>query len=295
MEQPIHQTQMTMSQHHQATTAIHPTVHMSAAAAAAAAAGLPPGSATSGPPGSTATSAGGPPPTHHPFLSSPALASPVSSTNTNTNHPNNPPLAANAPCSTLFVANLGQFVSEHELKEVFSSMPGFCRLRMHTKGTHNITSSSTTTTFTNTNTTTTNSTCTITNNTNNDTNITNSTISNNHKYTATALAAYGNGSYQQQHPFAATENVNHPVAFIEFNDARSAATAMQHLQGKYLLSSDREEASSELKASEGAGMESRHDLLNKKIERDLQPQQHHHHHQHQHHQQHQQFLMTTPT
>jgi RNA recognition motif-containing protein len=26
----------------------------------------------------------------------------------------------NAPCSTLFVANLGQFVSEHELKEIFS-------------------------------------------------------------------------------------------------------------------------------------------------------------------------------
>lgn len=24
-----------------------------------------------------------------------------------------------APCSTLFVANLGQFVSEHELKEIF--------------------------------------------------------------------------------------------------------------------------------------------------------------------------------
>lgn len=26
---------------------------------------------------------------------------------------------ANAPCSTLFVANLGQFVSEQELKELF--------------------------------------------------------------------------------------------------------------------------------------------------------------------------------
>ena len=28
--------------------------------------------------------------------------------------------AANAPCSTLFVANLGQFVSEQELKDLFS-------------------------------------------------------------------------------------------------------------------------------------------------------------------------------
>ncbi|XP_046649922.1 cell wall integrity protein scw1-like [Daphnia pulicaria] len=41
---------------------------------------------------------------------------------------------ANAPCSTLFVANLGQFVSEQELKELFGSFPGYCRLRMHNKG-----------------------------------------------------------------------------------------------------------------------------------------------------------------
>lgn len=56
------------------------------------------------------------------FLPSPALASPVGS-NGGSNHqqqPPNPPLAANAPCSTLFVANLGQFVSEHELKEMFA-------------------------------------------------------------------------------------------------------------------------------------------------------------------------------
>lgn len=105
-----------MTQHHQQATTLHPTaMHMSAAAAAVAAAGLPPGAAATGPPG--------PPPTghtaHHHFLSSPALASPVGSSN-NPAHPSNPPLAANAPCSTLFVANLGQFVSEHELKEVFS-------------------------------------------------------------------------------------------------------------------------------------------------------------------------------
>lgn len=107
---------MTMPQHHQQTTAIHPNMHMSAAAAAAAA-GLPPSGAATGPAGAAHQSGGHP--THHPFLSSPALASPVGSTN-NATHPNNPPLAANAPCSTLFVANLGQFVSEHELKEVFS-------------------------------------------------------------------------------------------------------------------------------------------------------------------------------
>lgn len=61
------------------------------------------------------------------FLPSPALASPVGSNGNTTNshqqhqqQPPNTPLAANAPCSTLFVANLGQFVSEHELKEMFA-------------------------------------------------------------------------------------------------------------------------------------------------------------------------------
>jgi hypothetical protein len=38
------------------------------------------------------------------------------------------------PCSTLFVANLGPAVSEQELREIFGSFPGFCRLRMHNKG-----------------------------------------------------------------------------------------------------------------------------------------------------------------
>ncbi|XP_055643828.1 protein couch potato [Toxorhynchites rutilus septentrionalis] len=87
-------------------------------------------------------------PANH-FLPSPALASPVGSTGGN--QPPNPPLAANAPCSTLFVANLGQFVSEHELKEIFASLPGFSRLRMHSKGTSTAattTTSSTTTTTT---------------------------------------------------------------------------------------------------------------------------------------------------
>lgn len=52
------------------------------------------------------------------FLPSPALASPVGSTGAT--QPPSQPISANAPCSTLFVANLGQFVSEHELKEIFA-------------------------------------------------------------------------------------------------------------------------------------------------------------------------------
>lgn len=48
------------------------------------------------------------------FLPSPALASPVGSPSSQPN------IAGNAQCSTLFVANLGQFVSEHELKDIFS-------------------------------------------------------------------------------------------------------------------------------------------------------------------------------
>lgn len=56
------------------------------------------------------------------FLPSPALASPVGTNNSSQHQQPNPPLGANAPppCSTLFVANLGQFVSEHELKELFA-------------------------------------------------------------------------------------------------------------------------------------------------------------------------------
>ncbi|XP_015925302.1 protein couch potato isoform X2 [Parasteatoda tepidariorum] len=63
------------------------------------------------------------PPPH--LVASPALASPVGSTSS---------ASGTLPCSTLFVANLGQFVSEQELKDLFGSFPGFCRLRMHNKG-----------------------------------------------------------------------------------------------------------------------------------------------------------------
>lgn len=44
-------------------------------------------------------------------------------------------VAAQTPaCSTLFVANLGSTVSEDELRAVFKTFPGFCRLRLHSKG-----------------------------------------------------------------------------------------------------------------------------------------------------------------
>lgn len=49
------------------------------------------------------------------FLPSPALASPVGSSPSS-----QPGMPQPTPCSTLFVANLGQFVSEHELKEIFA-------------------------------------------------------------------------------------------------------------------------------------------------------------------------------
>ncbi|XP_074661406.1 uncharacterized protein LOC141914044 [Tubulanus polymorphus] len=65
-------------------------------------------------------------PNPHPQLAaSPMLGSPVMSTSTS-------PLTA--PCSTLFVANIGPNCTEAELKEVFSRYPGFSRIRMHTKG-----------------------------------------------------------------------------------------------------------------------------------------------------------------
>ncbi|XP_014783770.1 uncharacterized protein LOC106878922 isoform X14 [Octopus bimaculoides] len=64
---------------------------------------------------------------HPQIAATPILTSPVGTNSTTPSQPN-------APCSTLFVANLGQFSSEQELKDLFSSFPGFCRLRMHNKG-----------------------------------------------------------------------------------------------------------------------------------------------------------------
>nr|CAH7727419.1 unnamed protein product [Callosobruchus chinensis] len=53
------------------------------------------------------------------FLPSPALASPVGSSSSQPGVGGGMGVS-NHPCSTLFVANLGQFVSEHELKEIFA-------------------------------------------------------------------------------------------------------------------------------------------------------------------------------
>ncbi|CAH4033814.1 unnamed protein product [Pieris brassicae] len=67
-------------------------------------------------------------------LPAPALGSPGAA-HAPPAHPGHTPHPAHpAPCSTLFVANLGQFVSEHELKEIFSSCAGFSRLRLLTGG-----------------------------------------------------------------------------------------------------------------------------------------------------------------
>jgi hypothetical protein len=42
-------------------------------------------------------------------------------------------LSSAQPCTTLFIANLGNMVQEEEMRDVFRSFPGFCRLRMHNK------------------------------------------------------------------------------------------------------------------------------------------------------------------
>lgn len=156
-------------------------------------------------------------PANH-FLPSPALASPVGSTGGNPAP--NPPLAANAPCSTLFVANLGQFVSEHELKEIFASLPGFSRLRMHSKGTSIAATNTTTTPTMNAN----------------------AAAAGNHYHAAANnnIANFiNNNHFNNNNMAAAATTTTVPVAFVEFKDVATAAAAMSALQGKFLLSSDR--------------------------------------------------------
>ncbi|XP_071140175.1 U1 small nuclear ribonucleoprotein A-like isoform X16 [Mytilus edulis] len=70
---------------------------------------------------------------HPPLAATPILTSPISTMSTPSTS-SSPLMQQNAPCSTLFVANLGQFSSEQELKDLFSSFQGFNRLRMHNKG-----------------------------------------------------------------------------------------------------------------------------------------------------------------
>ncbi|XP_075975540.1 RNA-binding protein [Anticarsia gemmatalis] len=67
-------------------------------------------------------------------LPAPALGSPGAAVPAHATGPAAHPAHPAPPCSTLFVANLGQFVSEHELKEIFSSCPGFSRLRLLSGG-----------------------------------------------------------------------------------------------------------------------------------------------------------------
>ncbi|KAF0292455.1 Protein couch potato [Amphibalanus amphitrite] len=91
----------------------------------------------------------GPDSLHHPHLLHPALHAaqvPAHLQLSNLNTVGSLPLmshgglgsptsvAGNTPCSTLFVANIGQNVTEQDLKEIFGSLPGFTRLRMLTKG-----------------------------------------------------------------------------------------------------------------------------------------------------------------
>ncbi|XP_061191060.1 U1 small nuclear ribonucleoprotein A-like isoform X8 [Saccostrea echinata] len=82
---------------------------------------------------------------HPPIAATPILTSPLSTSVSTTGtlqvqtSSQSPGLSvtahtSNSPCSTLFVANLGQFSSEQELKDLFNSFQGFSRLRMHNKG-----------------------------------------------------------------------------------------------------------------------------------------------------------------
>jgi len=84
-----------------------------------------------GPPPASVPQMGlGQPPT---LISAPMLASPIPNGMAAAT-PHHSSLSLSSPCSTLFVANLGQFSSEQELKDLFSSFQGFVRLRMHNKG-----------------------------------------------------------------------------------------------------------------------------------------------------------------
>lgn len=100
----------TLIQHHHLAQQLqcHPQLTMAHQAAVAPAAALP----------------------HHHHIPSPVLGSPVGATTLTTALQ----CPTNGPCSTLFVANLGAFCSEHELKELFGSFPGFVRLKMNNKG-----------------------------------------------------------------------------------------------------------------------------------------------------------------
>lgn len=100
---------------------------------------------------------------------------------------------------------------------IIISLPGFSRLRMHTKCTTSQIAPSTTTTV-------------ITTTTTAPTNMQDTT--NGHAAPPLPSSTI-NPSAQQAH----IQNI--PVAFVEFKDIASAGNAMVTLQGKFLLSSDR--------------------------------------------------------
>jgi len=56
---------------------------------------------------------------HHHHMGAASSGSPVAGAGGAAATPSAACGGANAPCSTLFIANLGQFVSEQELKELF--------------------------------------------------------------------------------------------------------------------------------------------------------------------------------
>lgn len=72
-----------------------------------------------------------PPPHVQPHLAQSSLGSPIQATGSISNATAQQPIASSMagaaanspPCSTLFVANLGAFVSEQELKDLFSVFP----------------------------------------------------------------------------------------------------------------------------------------------------------------------------
>uniref|UniRef100_A0A914HFK5 RRM domain-containing protein n=1 Tax=Globodera rostochiensis TaxID=31243 RepID=A0A914HFK5_GLORO len=79
-------------------------------------------------------------PTHQ-HWSSPSSAAAVASSSANLpSHSGSGSSALAPPCSTIFIGNLGSMASsqpnvvEEELRSLFAMFPGFCRMRMHTKG-----------------------------------------------------------------------------------------------------------------------------------------------------------------
>lgn len=100
-----------------------------------------------------------------------------------------------------------------------NSLPGFSRLRMHSKGTSIAATNTTTTPTMNAN----------------------AAAAGNHYHAANNNIAnfINNNHFNNNNMAAAATTTTVPVAFVEFKDVATAAAAMSALQGKFLLSSDR--------------------------------------------------------